>query len=101
MVPIKRKLRVPDSVATCLRGLHPQLERKIRSALDALLHDPRCGKALKDELAGLWNLRVGRFRIVYRIAARDRLEIVAVGPRDRIYEETYRLVSKERRPTRG
>lgn len=92
-----RKLRVPDSVAGCLRGLHPQIKRKIRSALDVLLRDPHSGKALKDDLAGLWSLRVGRFRIVYRIAGRDRLEIVAVGPRERIYEETYRLLRKEQR----
>ncbi len=97
MVTITRKLRVPDSVAECLRSLHPHIKRKLRSALDALLRDPHCGKALKDELAGLWSLRVGRFRIIYRITGQGRLEIVAVGPRERIYEETYRLLRKEHR----
>lgn len=94
---VTRSLRVTDSVAACLRSLHPHIKRKIRSALDALLCDPQCGKALKDELADLWSLRVSRFRIVYRIASHDRLEIVAVGPRERIYEETYRLLRKEHR----
>jgi mRNA interferase RelE/StbE len=97
MATVTRKLRVTDRVATCLRSLHPHIKRKIRAALDALLCEPHCGKALKDELAALRSLRVGRFRIVYRLAGRDRLEIVAVGPRERIYEETYRLLRKEHR----
>lgn len=99
MVVPQRKLRVPDAVAACLRGLHPQLKRKIRAGMDALLAGPHCGKPLKDELAGLWSLRVGRCRIVYRIGPRERLEIVAVGPRERIYEETYRLLRKSHRST--
>jgi hypothetical protein len=34
---------------------------------------------------------VGRTRIVYRESP-DAIEVVAVGPRERIYEETFRLV---------
>jgi len=62
-----------------------------------ILDDPEVGKALKDELTGLRSFRVGRFRIVYRIAAPREIQIVAIGPRERIYEETYRLISKETR----
>lgn len=35
------------------------------------------------------------FRIIYRIANRNVLEVIAAGPRERIYEQTYRLVRKE------
>ena len=91
-------LRVPAHVAELIRGLHPQIKRKLRAALADILADPRAGKALKDDLAGLWSFRVGKFRIVYRISvrsARDRcIELVAFGPRERIYEETYRLVAR-------
>ena len=89
-------LRVPVHVAELIRGLHPQIKRKLRAALAEIVADPHAGKALKDELAGLRSFRVGKFRIVYRIsvrAGRNRcIELVACGPRERIYEETYRLV---------
>ena len=48
------------------------------------LTNPHEGKPLRAELAGLWSLRVGRFRIIYRWFE-DILEIIAVGPRESIY----------------
>lgn len=91
-------LRVPAQVADLIRGLHPQIKRKLRAALAHIIAEPHTGKALKDDLAGLWSFRVGKFRIVYRISDRapsDRcVELVACGPRERIYEETYRLVAR-------
>lgn len=50
--------------------------------------------ALVDELAGLRSCRVGRLRIVYRLTGNRIIEIVAVGPRRTIYEETYRLLRR-------
>jgi hypothetical protein len=47
----------------------------------------------------LRSFRVGRFRIVDRIAAGRRIELVAVGPRAIIYEETYRRIAKTLRPS--
>ena len=85
-------------MASLIRGLHPDLKRKIRSALDDVLADPRVGKALRDELAGLRSCRVARFRIVYRVVA-TTIEVVAIGPRRTIYEETWRRV--RRRPPPG
>jgi len=90
-----RRLKVPDEVARLIQGLHPDLKRRVRSALDDMLADPEVGKALRDELAGLRSCRVGRVRIVYR-AAGTVIEVVAIGPRRTIYEETWRRV--RRRP---
>ena len=91
-------LRLPAHVAELIRGLHPQIKRKLRAALEDIIADPHAGKALKDDLAGLWSFRVGKFRIVYRISERAAasrcVELVACGPRERIYEETYRLVAR-------
>ena len=89
-----RKLRVPDSVAALVRKMHPQLKRKIRAGLEAISADPDCGKALREELKGLMTFRVSTFRIVYRVTDDRIIEIVAIGPRKGIYEETYRLVKK-------
>jgi mRNA interferase RelE/StbE len=88
------RIKVPDTVGALLRGMHPQLKRKIKLSFKIIITDPNEGKALKDELSGLWSFRVGRFRIVYRVRKRV-IEVVAVGPRDRIYEETLLLLRKE------
>ena len=90
------RLRVPNEVADLVRGMHPTLKRKTRASLKTILADPSSGKALKDELAGLRSFRVGIFRVVYRVT-RNVVEIVAIGPRKRIYEETYRLLKRKTR----
>jgi mRNA interferase RelE/StbE len=88
---VLNRLRVPDDVAHLIRGMHPELKRKIRGALEIIVASPGSGKALKDELSGLQSFRVGKFRVVYKVARRT-IEIVAVGPRSRIYQETLRLI---------
>ena len=89
------KLRVPDEVAGLIRNIHPHLRRKIKASLQAILSDPNSGKALKDELSGLRSFRVSCFRIIYRVSSEKQIEIIAVGPREHIYEETFRLLNKE------
>ena len=92
---IRRKLRVPDEVVALIKSCHPQLKRKIRAGLRYIVTDPESGKALKDELEGLKSYRISRFRIIYRISSKQTIDIVTVGPRMAIYEETYRIIKKE------
>ena len=91
------KLRMPDDVAALVRSMHPHLKKKIKAAFDILLRNPQAGKALKEELSGLRSFRTGKYRVIYRISDRKELDIVAVGPRERIYEDTYLLISKARK----
>jgi len=91
------RFRVPAAVAQLVRGLHPDIKRKVRAALDRLAQDVEAGKALQGDLRGLRSLRVARFRVIYRAPARRVIEIVTIGPRDRVYEETLRLILAERR----
>lgn len=93
MARAPHRLRVPAALAALIRELHPQIKRKLRGALEALAADPGSGKPLKEELAGLWSLRVGKFRVIYRVKAARRIDLVAFGPRERIYEETHRLLA--------
>lgn len=88
-----RRLRVSGEVATLIRGLHPELRRRVRSALGEIVDDPAVGKPLREELAGLHSFRIGRFRIIYRVTG-AAIEIVAVGPRRTIYQETWRRVRR-------
>lgn len=90
------QLRIPDDTVSIIRGLHPQLKMKIKAALQEITHDPSTGKALKDELNGLWSYRIKRIRIIYRISEKKLIDIIALGPRKTIYEETYRLLKKKK-----
>ena len=90
------KLRVTDEMARFIRSVHPEVKRKIKAALKIISSTPDAGKTLRDDLAGLRSFRVSRFRIIYRVSAKT-IEIIAVGPREKIYEETYRLIKKEDR----
>ena len=95
----RRKLRVPEEIVALIRGCHPQLKRKIRAGLLHIVTEPEPGKSLKDELEGLKSYRISRFRIIYRIPSKKSINIVAVGPRKAIYEETYRIIKKEANPS--
>jgi mRNA interferase RelE/StbE len=90
------RLGVPNEVAGLIRGMHPHLKKKVRASLKLIMADPAEGKPLRDELAGLRSFRVGKFRIIYT-AKKNIIEIVTVGPRERIYEETYLLLKKGKR----
>jgi mRNA-degrading endonuclease RelE of RelBE toxin-antitoxin system len=89
-----RRLRMPAEAAVLVQGLHPDIKRKVRGALDEILAEPEVGKSLQRELAGLRSYRIGRLRLIYRVTARGVIEVVALGPRSVIYEETLRLVRK-------
>lgn len=91
------KLRVPDEVAELIRNLHPHIKKKIKLSLRQILFDPHSGKELKDDLQGMRSFRVSGFRIIYRLSKKKQLEIVAVGPRKTIYEETYILLKRTKK----
>jgi mRNA interferase RelE/StbE len=85
------KLKVPDEVAGAIRTMHLLLKKKVKASLQMILADPNAGKPLKHELAGLRSFGVSKLRIIYRIASARVIEIVAIGPREKIYQETARI----------
>ena len=90
------KLRIPNDTVSLIRGLHPELKKKIRAALLEITDDPLSGKPLKDELHGLWSFRIKKIRIIYRFTSGKYIDIIAIGPRQIIYEETYKLLKKNK-----
>ena len=70
-----------------LQSLDPQVARRILKQLEALVTDPRPSGVVKLEGAlDLWRIRVGQWRVVYRISDRDRLvDIIAVRHRSDAY----------------
>ncbi len=89
------KLVVPKDVRELIRTMHPFLKKKVKASLKIILSEPHSGKALMDELSGLRSFRVSSFRIIYRIEEPEQIELVAIGPRERIYEETFRMIQKK------
>ena len=65
-------------------------------ALQEIIDDPHTGKALKDELKGVWSYRIKKIRIIYRFTSKKYIDIIALGPRKNIYEETYKLLKKKK-----
>ena len=88
------RLAVSKKIEELIRKMHPDLKKRIRASLEVILSDPDSGKPLVEELSGLRSFRVKTLRIIYRIKEPETIEIVAIGPRDRIYEETFRLIRK-------
>ena len=91
------RLVVPKEIQESIRKMHPDLKKKIRASLGIIMSEPDSGKTLMDELSGLKSFRVGTLRIIYRIADAERIELVAIGPRKRIYEETRRIHRRKKR----
>lgn len=85
------RIKLPAEVADLIRSLHPQIKRKIRTALNEILNEPASGKQLRGELSAYRSFRVGKIRIIYR--EKDGIiEIAAIGRREVIYYETALLL---------
>ena len=93
-MPTPARLKLSEETHSLIQHLHPELKRKVRAALEQILQDPGLGKSLRDDLQGFRSLRVGRFRIIYR-AFPTIIEIITIGPRRTIYEDTLRLIRRE------
>jgi mRNA interferase RelE/StbE len=70
-----------------LQNLDPQVARRILKAIEALVANPRPSGVVKLEGASdLWRVRVGEWRVVYRISDRDRVvDVIAVRHRRDAY----------------
>jgi len=84
---------VPGQVSELIRKMHPHLKKRVRAALKVILTYLSSGKTLKDELAGLKSYRVGSFRTIYRLSGKV-IELAVIGPRTKIYGETYKILKK-------
>ena len=90
----RSRLKITNDTQKLMRHAHPDLKRRIRIALQTILDDPSVGKALVDDLSGQYSFRIGQNRIIYRVASKQIIEIVTIGPRKTIYEDTFKLVNR-------
>ena len=70
-----------------LQNLDLPVAQRILKQIEALVSNPRPSGVVKLEGASdLWRIRVGEWRVVYRIADRDRLvDVIAVRHRRDAY----------------
>ena len=70
-----------------LQNLDPQVARRILRQVEALVNDPRPAGVVKLEgAADLWRIRVGQWRVVYRISDREPfVDVIAVRHRSDAY----------------
>jgi len=83
------KISASEQVAGWLRGLPPEPRRRIRAALKGLEDWKGDIKALQGELDGFYRLRVGGYRIVYRVAHGQMIQLEYADTCDVVYE-TFR-----------
>lgn len=58
-------------------GLIDQRYRKaIAHALQRLSHSPNLGSPLRHELKGLWRMRIGKYRVIYQVAQKQKTILV-------------------------
>jgi mRNA interferase RelE/StbE len=73
-------------VAEDVEGLLENIKDRIRTATESrLLPDPvRAGRPLRQSLAGHRKMRVGDFRVIYRVQG-DKIHILKIGHRKDVY----------------
>ncbi|MBF0521733.1 MAG: type II toxin-antitoxin system RelE/ParE family toxin [Candidatus Omnitrophica bacterium] len=80
-----------DSVEQDFESLDKQVRRRVLDKIENhLAKDPKgLGKPLTGPLKGLWRYRVGDFRVIYKIADKEILILIArVGHRKNIYRDS-------------
>lgn len=66
--------------------IHSMIEQKLSTRPNVF------GKPLRYPLVGLWSLRIGEYRVVYRII-NDTVKIELIGQRTTIYSEAERWLA--------
>ena len=80
-------INLDKNAKTFLKKLDKFEQEKILNKLEDLKENPQLGKPLTGNLAGLWSLRIAKYRALYRILE-DKLIILIldIGHRKNIYD---------------
>ena len=81
----------PDVLKEDLQGLPANIKSRIRKAIETrLLKDPvMFGQPLRQSLKGHRKLRVGDWRVIYRVE-HSNIVILMIGNRKDVYREVFR-----------
>lgn len=81
----------PDVAETDLPLLPANIQRRIARALESRLAEApeRYGTPLRETLRGYWKLRVGDYRVVYKVVGAE-VWVFGILHRKRVYEDVMR-----------
>lgn len=85
------KISASDQVAGWLRNLPHDPKRRVRAALKGLVDWQGDIKTLRGALEGFYRLRVGGYRIVYRVVEGEVIRLDFADTRDPVYEAFRQL----------
>lgn len=81
------KLKLTGRAKKELRNLKKTHQEALATVLEELKEDPLTGKLLTRELKSQYSLRVGVYRLIYRINKKDKIvTVLTAGHRSTIYE---------------
>lgn len=70
-----------------LKKCDKSVKDRILDKLESLREDPRIGKPLTSNLAGLWSLRIGDHRAIYQIQDNELIVVVIkIAHRKNVYD---------------
>ena len=70
-----------------IRRLDPSILKRIKNSIETRLAEAptEFGKPLRHSAEGLWSLRIGDWRVIYKIAG-DRVWVLRIGHRREVYK---------------
>lgn len=79
-------LKIKRSAVKEIEALPGEARRRVVEAIDGLRDNPHQGTLLKGKSSGLRRIRVGRYRVIYEVAARQLVVLVIrIGHRRDVY----------------
>ena len=85
-MPERYEVVVSAEARKSVRRLAKDVHAAVVAALAGLATEPRGGKPLVGELRGVWSLRRGDYRVLYRINDKTkRVEVARIGHRRDVY----------------
>jgi mRNA interferase RelE/StbE len=82
--PVKYQIAFLPTAEDQLADLDKPIRKRIRDRIDGLAKNPRDGKKLTGD--DLWRVRVGKYRIVYKIEDdKVLITVVRIANRDEVY----------------
>jgi mRNA-degrading endonuclease RelE of RelBE toxin-antitoxin system len=80
-----------EQVVKWLTRLAPEPKRRVRAAVRGLERWSGDIKPLHGKLSGFYRLRIGGYRIVFRVTARQMIQLEYADTRDVVYEAFRQL----------
>lgn len=69
-----------------LKKLDKENQKRIAKKIGSLIENPELGKPLTANLAGLWSLRIGDYRVLYEIKNNElMILVIKIGHRKNVY----------------